>query len=139
MSLESRTAAAAASKSGTSSASGLMARLLEDATALVRNEIALAKAELMQAGDAFKASLAAVAMGSMIVAAGALTLIAAVVLGLATVLAPWLAALLVGMALTAIGIVLLTTARKKLSPRALTLDRTRDSLQKDAAIAARRT
>lgn len=121
------------------STNDLLSRLLDDASALVRNELALAKAELLQSANAIKLGMASMAAGSIIAIAGALTLVAAAVLGLAQVIAPWLAALLIGGVLSIAGFLLIQAAKHKLTGNDLKLDHTEHSLRKDAAVAARRT
>src|SRR5262245_16970454 len=101
------------------SAGGLLGRLLEDATALLRNEIALAKCELQQAAGTIKRSVAAMAFAAAVLIAGLVTLIAAGVLALAQVVAPWLAALSDGVLLALIGIVMIGAARTACAARRL--------------------
>jgi uncharacterized membrane protein YqjE len=120
-------------------ASSLFSRLLGDASALVRNEIALAKSELHAAATNAKLGLAALAIASVVMLAGMMTLIAAIVLALAQVMQPWTAALIVGAVLSGIGIAMFVTAKRKLSTTKHPLQRTRTSLQQDAAMIARRT
>jgi hypothetical protein len=121
------------------SATTLLNRLLDDATALVRNEVALAKAEFTQSINAIKLTVSSMAAGTVVLVAGMLTLVAAAVLGLAEVVAPWLAALIVGLALAIVGFALIQGAKRKLASANLSLERTGQSLRKDAAVAARRT
>jgi Putative Actinobacterial Holin-X, holin superfamily III len=116
---------------------GLFSRLINDANALLRSEIALAKSELSEAATNAQLGLAALAVAFAVLLAGAQTLIAAIILGLAEVMAPWVAALIVGAILAAIGAVMLATAKRKLLNRPI--PRTQDSLQQDAALIARRT
>ncbi|HLS82101.1 MAG TPA: phage holin family protein [Steroidobacter sp.] len=121
------------------SAAGLLSRLFNDATALFRNEIALAKAEARKAFANVKAGVGAIAIGGAVLLVGALALAAALILGLAEMMAPWLAALLVGVAFAIVGAVLITMAKKKLEPRNLALERTQSSLKRDAEVVTRRT
>jgi uncharacterized membrane protein YqjE len=120
------------------SAAGLLSRLIGDASALVRNEVALAKTELTHAANNAKRGVAALAIASVIMLAGALSLIAALILALAQVIAPWAAALLVGVAFAIVGFIMFQAARSKLSATAKPLARTQSSLQQDAAVLARR-
>jgi hypothetical protein len=113
------------------SATGLLGRLIEDVTALLRNEIALARAEIMESGQRAMGGVGAVAIGGGVLLAGGLTLVAALVLGLAEYMEPWLAALIVGAALAAIGYAMLVAGRRRLDPSNLKLDRTKQSLRKD--------
>jgi hypothetical protein len=119
-------------------AATLLSRLLDDATALVRNELALAKTEFMNSANALKLSVSAMAAGAIVLTCGALTLIAAAVLGLSQVMAPWAAALIVGAALTLAGFVMIRASKDKFADPSLKLPETKQSLRKDAALAARR-
>jgi hypothetical protein len=118
---------------------GLLSRVFGDFTALLRNEIALAKAELSEATTRAKLGLAALMGAIATLLAGSLVLVAALVLGLAEVLAPWLAALIVGVVITAIGMGLLLSAKKKLLPPRVDIDRTRAAVRSDVDVLARRT
>jgi hypothetical protein len=121
------------------SAATLVSRLVSDATALVRNELALAKAEFGQTASAMKTGMIALAIGAAVLLAGLLALLACAILALAEIVEPWLAALIVGAALALLGLVLVQGAKKKFQPSELELDRTQTSLQKDAEVIARRT
>lgn len=118
--------------------SGLLGRLLDDAAALAKNEVALAKAELRGSLSDFKVGLGSLAMAAVVLLAGMLTLVAAVVLALGTVLEWWLAALLVGVALAAIGAALMYAAKRNLTSADVQMARTQNSLHKDATVVARR-
>lgn len=121
------------------SAASLLSRLVGDCAALVRNEIALAKAELSESTTRAKAGVAALIGAAATLLAGSLALIAAIILGLAEVMKPWLAALIVGVAISAIGFLLLQAARKKLLPPHLEIDRTRNAVRHDVQVLARKT
>jgi O-antigen ligase len=121
------------------SAANLVSRLVSDLTALFRNELALAKAEFSKAATNVKLGVAGMAVGAAVLLAGALSLVAAAILGLAEVMDPWLAALVVGVALGVIGFVMLQSAKKKFETSALTMERTQHSLRRDAEVVARRT
>jgi xanthine/uracil permease len=118
---------------------GLLSRLIGDFTALLRNEIALAKAELAESTTRAKAGLAALMGAIATLLAGSLVLVAALVLGLAEVVEPWLAALIVGVVFTAVGVALFVAAKKKLAPPHVEIDRTRASVRSDVDVLARRT
>ena len=113
------------------SAPSLLGRLIEDVTSLFRNELALARAETMEAAHKAKAGVGAVATGGAILLLGGIALVAAAVLGLATVMVAWLAALIVGVVLAIIGYAMLNTGKKRLEPSNFTLDRTQESLRRD--------
>lgn len=121
------------------SVAGLLTRLMDDAVALAKNEIALAKAEARGALDDMKKSIAPFAIAGGVLLAGALTLVAALVLALAEVMRPWLAALIVSIGLLLIGWILLKAGQRKVANIGDRLDRTQNSLQKDATVVARRT
>jgi hypothetical protein len=113
------------------SAPGLLGRLVDDITKLFRNELALARAETMEAAQRAKGGIGAVATGAGVLLLGALALVAAVILGLAEVMAPWLAALLVGVVLAVVGYVMVSSGKKRLEPSNFTLERTQESLRRD--------
>lgn len=120
------------------SAASLVSRLVNDLTALFRNELALAKAEFSRAATSVKLGAAGLAIAGAVLLAAALSLVAAAILGLAEVLDPWLAALVVGVALGIVGFVMLQSAKKKLEPSSLSMERTQHSLRRDAEVVARR-
>jgi hypothetical protein len=95
------------------SAAELIKQLSEQTTALARKEIELAKAELAVKGK--RAGLGAGMFGGAgvlgLYAVGALT--ACLILALATAVASWLAALIVGAAYGAVAGVLALTGRRK--------------------------
>lgn len=121
------------------SAANLLSRLVNDLTALLRNELALAKAEFSKAATNVKIGVAGIAVAGAVLLAGALSLVAAAILGLAEVVEPWLAALIVGVALGIIGFVMLQSSKKKLEPSQLSMERTQHALRRDAEVVARRT
>jgi hypothetical protein len=118
---------------------GLLSRLMDDAMALARNELALAKAEARGALRDLRAGIVPIAVAAAVLLAGALTLVAAIVLALAEAMEPWLAALIVSVALMVIGWLLLKVAQRKFENIGDRVERTQDSLQKDATVVARRT
>ncbi len=113
------------------SAPGLLGRLVDDITKLFRNELALARAETMEAAQRAKIGVGAVATGAGVLLLGALALVAAAILGLAEVMEPWLAALLVGVVLAVVGYVMVNSGKKRLEPSNFTLERTQESLRRD--------
>jgi len=121
------------------STTGLLSRVFSDLTALLRNEIALAKSELSESTTRAKAGLAALMGAVATLLAGSLALLAAIILGLAEVMAPWLAALIVGVVVTGVGVALLVSAKKKLLPPHVEIDRTRAAVRSDVEVLARRT
>jgi len=81
----------------------IVADVWENAEKLVRQELELGLAELDRRVDKLKIGLTAAAIGGAVLYAGILVLLAAVVLGLSNVMAPWLAALIVGGIVTGVG------------------------------------
>lgn len=127
------------SASETGSLAGLLSRLMDEARALARNEIALAKAEARSALRDVKLSIAPFAIAAGVLFAGALTLVATLVLALSEVMRPWLAAMLVSIVLLLAGWVLLKAGQRKWAHLGEQFDRTQESLHKDATVVARRT
>lgn len=121
------------------SVTGLLTRLMDDAMALAKNEILLAKAEARGALRDVKMSIAPFAIAAGVLLAGALTLVATVVLALSEVMEPWLAALIVSVVLLVTGWILLKAGQRKWTRIGERLDRTQESLHKDATVVARRT
>lgn len=77
----------------------LVERLSAQVSALVRDEMALATAEMKRKGAQAGVGIGIGSAGAVVALLGLGALVAAAVLGLATVLAAWLAALLVGVVL----------------------------------------
>ena len=121
------------------STAGLLGRVFGDFAALLRNEVALAKAELTESSTRAKAGVVALIGAVSTLLAGALALVAGIILALSKVIEPWLAALIVGLAITLVGVVLLLGAKKKLMPPHIEIDRTRAAVRNDVDVLARRT
>jgi hypothetical protein len=111
----------------------LFADLADQISSLVRQEVALFKAELLEKLGLIGRGVGAIAIGALIAFSGWLALVAAAVLGLAIVLAPWLSALIVGLALLGAGAALLYFGRSRLDAEALAMRRTLKSLREDEA------
>lgn len=105
------------------SALALLRQLLSELSTLIHQEIALATAEFIQSLVVFRAAAVVLACGAMALFAGCLLLLAVAVLGLATLLPPWLAALLVAVVVLGIGFGLLHSGRGKLQPEVQQLAR----------------
>jgi uncharacterized membrane protein YqjE len=120
------------------SAAGLLRRLLDEASTLVRKEIALAKVELSEALSEAKVAAISMASGGAVLFAGLLVLLAAAVLALAHVVSDWLAALIVGAIVTIIGFAMIQAGKKKLDPRAFKAERTQQTLRQDKEMVQRR-
>ncbi len=99
---------------GDQSIGDLVKQLSEQTATLVRQEMTLAQTELQEKGK--KAGIGAGMFGAsgLVAFFGAATLIAAAVLALATAVDPWLAALIVGVALLAVAGVAALMGKKKI-------------------------
>jgi uncharacterized membrane protein YqjE len=87
----------------------LLERLSSDISTLVRDELELATAELKRKGAKAGTGFGISGAGGLLAVIGLFALTAAAILGLSTVLAPWLSALIVGLALLLIAAVLAKT------------------------------
>lgn len=120
------------------SAFALLRRLVDELTTLIRQELSLATAEISRSMRVMLTGAASIAAGGAVLFMGCLALLAAAVLGLATVLAPWLAALVIGAAVTLIGAVLVMVGVRSLDPSTLKPSRTAESLRRDKDVITRR-
>jgi hypothetical protein len=118
---------------GEPSAAQLLSDLADETSALLRQELALFKTELAHKLARAGHGVIALAVGAIIAFGGWCALIAAATLGLCTIAAPWLAALIVAVANLAAGAGLLYFARTRLGARSFALRRTVASLREDAA------
>lgn len=116
----------------------LLRRLMDELSTLFRQELALASAEVSGAMSKLSRGLISVATGGAVLYAGFLTLLAAAVLALALVVEPWLAALVIGGAVTLIGLVMVMKGKKALEPSDLKPRRTVESLRQDKDVLMRR-
>jgi len=113
------------------SVAGLLSDLANETGTLLRQEIALFKAEIGEKLGSLGVGVGAMAAGGLVAFSGWLALIAAAVLGLSNALAPWLAALIVGIVVIAIGAGLLLFGKSRLNADALVPRRTLNSLRED--------
>lgn len=122
-----------------SSLGGLVRQLFHEVPALLTKEVALAKAELGEAVSSARNAVVAMAGGAAVLMGGFLMLLLSAVFGLSLVVAPWLAALIVGVVVSAVGLIMLQSAKKRIEPASLAPERTINSLQKDKAALQRKT
>lgn len=109
----------------------LFGQALENAISLLKDEVALAKAELKQtARDATKG---AGMFGGAGVAAlyGGGALVAAAIAGLAVVMPVWLSALIIGAVLLTVAAALAVVGKKKMSQASPAVDRTQANVKRD--------
>lgn len=109
----------------------LLRELAHEVPSLLTKEVALAKSEMRENLQQAKEATAAVATGGAVALSGLVILLMAVVYALSNVMAPWLAALLVGAGALLIGFAMVSAGKKKMDANAMTPDRTVDSLRKD--------
>lgn len=69
--------------------------------------------------------------GAIVLLAGLIILLMPAVYGLSTMMAPWLAALIVGVVVMVIGFIMLQSGKKQFEPSHFKPDRTLDALNKD--------
>jgi hypothetical protein len=92
--------------------SAIVADVWDNADKLVGQHLQLALSELEARADDIKADLTIVTLGGLVLYAGVLAAVAAVILALSIVIAPWLSALLVGVVAMAVGYVMLQRKRE---------------------------
>jgi hypothetical protein len=95
------------------SVSDLVQRASRQTSELIRQEIRLAQVELKDKGQKIGMGAGLVGAGTLVAFYGGATLVGAAVLGLATALEPWLAALIVSATLVVIGGLLALVGRRK--------------------------
>jgi fatty acid desaturase len=113
------------------SIAALLSDLANETILLVRQEIALLKAELREKFGRMGQGATAVGVGAVLAFSGWLVLLACAVLGLATVVQPWLAALIVAVVVLAIAGILLLIGKKRLEADNLVPRRTLQTLRED--------
>ena len=112
----------------------LFSDLSRETTTLVRQEVQLAKAELSQSATEAARGIGMLVAGGAVAYAGLFFLLLAIVFGLIEAgWDAWLAALVVGLVVVAIGAVLVLRARESLKPANLAPQKTVDTLKEDAA------
>lgn len=113
----------------------LVSELTQETTTLLQQEIALAKTEMSEKVSQVSTGLVSLALGGLVLFAGILVLLDALVFGLSelmpTNLTPWLPALIVGVIVAVIGAILLQKGRSNLQTTNLMPQRTAASLQRD--------
>jgi hypothetical protein len=111
----------------------LLSDLAGETILLLRQELALLKAELHEKFNRIGQGAGALGAGALLAFSGWLVLLAAAVLGLATVVPAWLAALIVALLVLAIGVGLLLFGKNRFDAQALTPERSLRSLREDEA------
>ena len=111
----------------------LLSDLTSETILLIRQELALLKAELHEKFSRVGQGATALGAGALIAYSGWLVLLAAAVLGLATVLPAWLAALIVALVVLAIGGALVFIGKSRFDADSLMPRRSLRSLREDEA------
>ena len=110
----------------------LFRQLAQDSATLVRQEVALAKAELRENVKSVARDAAKIAVGAVVAAVGALVLVAFLVLLLGDAVGKyWAGALIVGVLMVAIGGFLAMGAMKRLKHDTITPEQTLQTLKED--------
>jgi hypothetical protein len=109
----------------------LFTDLTQSTADLVRQEVALAKAEASEKVSQIGSAVASLAVGGLLAFAGLLILLQALVVGLAEFMPGWLASLIVGGVAALIGLGLLLAGRSALRAQSLAPRRTAESLRRD--------
>jgi len=117
----------------------LLKELTQESSTLLKQEVSLAKTEMSEKASRVGANLGAVAVGGSVALLGAIALLLAAVYGLTSILnnfmnqevAVWLAPLIVGGILAAVGYSLIKKALATLKQESITPQRTTQSLQEN--------
>ncbi|MEA2573773.1 MAG: hypothetical protein QOH93_1071 [Chloroflexia bacterium] len=111
----------------------LFADLAKESSVLVRQEVALAKAELGQKAGQVGKDVGFLAVGGLVLYAGLLAIIAAIIIVLGTVGVPWwLSALVVGIIVAGVGYFLVQRGLSALKRENLAPRQTIETLKEDA-------
>lgn len=127
-----------ANKGDDKTISDAIGEVTRDFTALLREEMALAKAELRDGFRQFARGAAFLLIAAFIVNAGFLALVASAIVGLAEATAIWLSAFIIGFGLAVIGAFLLMKGVNDMKNADLKPDRTMETLGEDARIVRER-
>ena len=120
----------------TRSVAELMSELATETSTLVRQEVALAKAEANEKVSQLTGGIKSLVVGGAMLIVSLFYVLDAVVYGLAQLLPEgyrlWLAALIVGVVLGIVGLMMLKKGEKSVEPRNLAPHRTTHSVKQDA-------
>lgn len=118
--------------------STLFSELTNETVDLVRQEVALARAEMSKKISTAQTGFISVAIGAAVLMAGLFIILLAVVNMVAMLLppdlAPWLAPLIVGACVALIGYIMLKGGSNKLQPHNLVPERTMNSFKRDRGL-----
>ena len=109
----------------------LFSELAQDTSTLVRKEVQLAKTEMSQKASRVKKDVGFLAAGGVVAYAGLLAILAAIIVVLDTFLPLWLAALVVGLVVAAVGYFLIKKGLDALKREDLAPRQTIETLKED--------
>jgi uncharacterized membrane protein YqjE len=109
----------------------LLRDLANDVTGLIRNELALARTEAQEKLHQMVTAAVALVAGALVAFAALIILLQALVIALAKVMPDWLAAVVVGVVVAAIGLILVWRGMANLSAQRLAPERTAANLRRD--------
>ena len=109
----------------------LIAELSRETTTLVRQELQLAKVEMIQKASRAGKNVGFLVVGGVVAYTGLLAIIAAVIIVLGNVIALWLSALVVGAVIAAVGLVLVIKGVNTLRQEDPTPQETIETLKED--------
>ena len=112
----------------------VLRELFQDGSRLIKDEIALAKAEMKQNVSRIGRDSVGIAVGGVLAFVGLQALVAAAILVLALVLSAWASALIVGGVLVLIGVIVLMASLNSLKENDIVPRQTMESLQEDARV-----
>ena len=110
----------------------LFSELAAETGTLVRQEVALAQAELTVKATSVGKNVGFLAVGGAIAYAGVLAILAGVILGLSLLIPAWIAAIMVGLVVGAVAFFLISSALEELKKTNLTPEETVESIKEDA-------
>ncbi len=120
------------------SLSGLLHQLMRQLSTLLRQELALARTEVRESLGRWISGMSAIVGGVALLYTGLLLLLAAAVIALALLMPLWLAALIAGVTVCAIGLQLFLYGRRLLKDPRLTPSHFPRSLREDTAVLMRK-
>lgn len=121
----------ATNTSDTRSLGELFASLSKDTTTLVRQEIELAKTEISEKASEAVKNVTSLVIGGAIAYAALILILAAVAVGLAQIMEPWLAILIVGVVVAIIGFILVQKGLSALKNLSFVPEKTIETLKED--------
>jgi uncharacterized membrane protein len=110
----------------------LFSDLIQDTRTLIRKEMELMRVEVSEKLDKLVKDVVAVGIAAVLLYAGLLTLIAAMVFGLAVFIPLWLSALVISIVFIGVGVSLLLKAKKDVSQMKLAPEKSKETFKETA-------